>query len=92
MALALRLGRTLGELNRSLSASELKMWIEFDRRSPIGDVRGDIQSAQITAAVYNSQGIRTTLQDAVLRWGESDQIDDAGDAGALEGFLKKLAE
>jgi len=36
MSLALRLGRTLHELRQTLTASELKMWIEYDRISPIG--------------------------------------------------------
>ncbi|WP_231359852.1 DUF4035 domain-containing protein [Escherichia coli] len=46
MSLALRLGRTLHELRQTLTASELKMWIEFDRISPIGDWRADAQAAQ----------------------------------------------
>ena len=37
MALALRMGRTLSELRQTMTASELLMWIEFDRQSPIGD-------------------------------------------------------
>ncbi|STQ81141.1 Uncharacterised protein [Hafnia alvei] len=40
MTLALRLGRTVHELTQTITASELKMWIEFDRLSPIGDKRG----------------------------------------------------
>ncbi|KAB0987883.1 phage tail protein, partial [Cronobacter sakazakii] len=31
MTLALRLGRTLDELKQTLTARELRMWIEFDR-------------------------------------------------------------
>lgn len=73
MTLALRLGRTLKEIRETLSASELKMWIAYDRLSPIGDFRGDIQAAQISAAVLNSQGSKTTISDLQLKWGESEK-------------------
>jgi hypothetical protein len=32
------------------------MWIAYDRMSPIGDWRGDVQAAQISAAAFNAQG------------------------------------
>ncbi|WP_293797426.1 DUF4035 domain-containing protein [uncultured Pantoea sp.] len=73
MTLALRLGRTLKEIRETLSASELKMWIAYDRLSPIGDFRGDIQAAQISAAVLNSQGAKTTISDLQLKWGEAEE-------------------
>ncbi|HCO0203993.1 TPA: DUF4035 domain-containing protein, partial [Escherichia coli] len=47
MMLALRMGRTLSELRRKMSASEIMMWAEFDRFSPLGDERADIRAAQI---------------------------------------------
>ncbi len=73
MTLALRFGRTLKEIRETLSASELKMWIAYDRLSPIGDFRGDIQAAQISAAVLNSQGAKTTISDLQLKWGEAEE-------------------
>ena len=39
MSLALRMGRTLSELRQSMTASEMLMWIEYDRISPVGDIR-----------------------------------------------------
>jgi hypothetical protein len=63
------MGRTLSELRQSMTASELLMWIEFDRQSPVGDIRGDIQAAQIVSAIYGSQGAKVQLDDAILRWG-----------------------
>ena len=72
MSLALRMGRTLSELRQSMTASELLMWIEFDRQSPVGDIRGDIQAAQIASAVYGSQGVKVPLEDAILRWGDAE--------------------
>ncbi|MGM8436854.1 phage tail assembly protein T, partial [Enterobacter hormaechei] len=52
MSLALRMGRTLSELRQNMTASELLMWIEYDRQSPVGDIRGDIQAAQLVSAIY----------------------------------------
>jgi hypothetical protein len=55
------MGRTLGELQRTLSAGELLMWAEYDRENPIGDVRADIRNAQIVSAIYGSQGLKLDL-------------------------------
>lgn len=52
-----------------MTASELLMWIEYDRQSPVGDIRGDIQAAQLVSAIYGSQGAKVPLDDAILRWG-----------------------
>ena len=73
MSLALRLGRTLHELRQTMTASELKMWIEFDRISPIGDWRSDAQAAQISVAMLNSQGGKFTIPDVMLKWGEQEE-------------------
>ncbi len=89
MTLALRLGRTLHELKTSLTASELRMWIEFDRISPIGDRRGDIQAAQIAAATLNAQGGKFSIDDLLLRWGQSEQQQEESDG--LENFLGELS-
>jgi len=84
MALALRLGRTLHELKQTLTASELRMWIEFDRINPISDRRGDIQAAQISAAVLNSQGAKVSMDDVLLQWSVQPQEEDS--AGLEEFF------
>lgn len=89
MSLALRMGRTVHELTQTMTASELKMWIEFDRVSPIGDRRGDIQAALVASSVYRSQGGKATLDDLLLRWGAQEEEDDGG--AGLEDFLEKLA-
>ncbi|AOM40025.1 phage tail assembly protein T [Xenorhabdus hominickii] len=89
MTLALRLGKTLQELQAGLSASELQLWLEYDRLSPLGDRRGDIQAAQITAAVYQSQGGKVSLQDTLLHWGEAETPPD--NAADLEAFLSNLS-
>ncbi|WP_314154657.1 DUF4035 domain-containing protein [Rouxiella badensis] len=90
MTLALRLGRTLHELKSTLTASELKLWMEFDKMSPIGDRRGDLQAASITAAIFNAPGGSVSLEDATLQWGGV--VEDAEEGSALDGFLAKLAD
>ncbi|EAW0247177.1 DUF4035 domain-containing protein [Salmonella enterica] len=87
MALALRMGRTLSELRQTMTARELLMWIEFDRQSPIGDIRGDIQAAQIVSAVYGSQGAKVPLNDAILRWGGDEQSTSNDPFAGLEAAL-----
>ncbi|EOC0421094.1 DUF4035 domain-containing protein [Cronobacter sakazakii] len=88
MTLALRLGRTLHELKQTLTASELRMWIEFDRLNPISDRRGDIQAAQISAAVLNSQGAKLSLDDLLLQWSATEPNEESAE---LEGFFAALA-
>ncbi|EPB6465813.1 DUF4035 domain-containing protein [Cronobacter dublinensis] len=88
MTLALRLGRTLHELKQTLTASELCMWIEFDRLNPISDRRGDIQAAQISAAVLNSQGAKLSLDDLLLQWSATEPNEESAE---LEGFFAALA-
>lgn len=88
MTLALRLGRTLDELKQTLTARELRMWIEFDRINPISDRRGDIQAAQISAAVLNSQGAKVSMDDVILQWNAPEQEDSSA---GLEGFFAAMA-
>lgn len=88
MTLALRLGRTLHELRSTLTARELKMWIAYDRLSPIGDWRGDVQAAQISAAAFNAQGGKANLADLILKWnGESDGEREAAE---LEKWMSDI--
>ncbi|HAU8264434.1 TPA: DUF4035 domain-containing protein [Kluyvera intermedia] len=88
MSLALRLGRTLHELRSTLTASELKMWIAYDRVSPIGDWRGDVQAAQVSAAAFNAQGGKANLADLLLKWGS--EGDSGEEAAELEEWMSKL--
>ncbi|POU76061.1 hypothetical protein C3370_03660 [Leclercia sp. LSNIH7] len=87
MSLALRMGRTLSELRQNMTASELLMWIEFDRQSPVGDIRGDIQAAQIVSAVYGAQGVKVPLDDAILCWSSDEQSAPEDPFAGLEAAL-----
>lgn len=88
MALALRLGRTLHELKSTLTASELRLWIEFDRLNPISDRRGDIQAAQVATAVLNSQGAKVNMDDVLLQWRDPDPVEESA---GLEDFFAALS-
>jgi len=87
MTLALRLGRTLHELRSTLTASELKMWIAYDRVSPIGDWRGDVQAAQVSAAAFNAQGGKFEIKDLILKFGQQDEAEEISD---IEEWMSNL--
>ena len=83
------MGRTVDELTRTMSAGELTMWMAFDRLSPIGDIRSDIQTAHIVSSLCGAQGGKLSPNEAMLQWGKT----DSGEAGdGLEGFLKSVSE
>ncbi|MDF1895080.1 DUF4035 domain-containing protein [Rahnella contaminans] len=86
-SLALRLGRTVHELRQTLTASELKMWIAYDRLSPIGDWRGDFQAAQVATAAINAQGGKLSINDVLLKWGQTEEEKEISD---FEEFLGGL--
>jgi hypothetical protein len=56
MTLALCLGRTFRELVETMDAAEFDMWIEYNRRSPIGPKRGDLQAGIVAATIANYAG------------------------------------
>lgn len=87
MSLALRLGRTLHELRQTITASELKMWIAFDRVSPIGDWRGDAQAAQIAVSTLNAQGGKYEIKDLILKYGPQDETEEISE---LEEWISGL--
>ena len=92
MSLALRLGRTLAELRQSMTASELIMWMEFDRHNPIGDVRADIQAAQIVSAVFGAQGVKVPLNDAMLQWSGDERTGDEDLFAGLEAAFEAATQ
>lgn len=94
MKLALRLGKTLGELKQSISMSELRLWAAYDRISPIGDERGDFLAAQVVAAFHNAQrdpkSQPVDLNDMVIQWGAMDDGPGENLTG-LESWLDEMA-
>ena len=51
--LALALGRTVQELENTLSGRELTEWMIYDSINPIGEIRGDIRNACLMALLAN---------------------------------------
>ncbi|WP_272681820.1 phage tail assembly protein T [Providencia sp. PROV129] len=95
MTLALRLGKTLAELTSSLDASELRMWMAYDKISPIGDGRGDIQTAMITSAVMNAAGAKVSLRDMIPIWDQevaNEPTSDSSNQEPLEAWLSSMTE
>lgn len=52
------MGRTVAELEATLSTDELAHWLAFDRGSPIGDERADYLHAQLCALVAGAAGVK----------------------------------
>lgn len=63
------------------------MWIAYDRMSPIGDWRGDVQAAQVATATINAQGGKLSLNDVLLKWGQTAEEKEISD---FEEFLGGL--
>ncbi|CAB3859325.1 hypothetical protein LMG26788_02178 [Achromobacter pulmonis] len=90
MMLALRLGRTLGEVLAGMDTYELSLWREFDRTSPIGDERSDLLSATLAATVAQAAGAKVKPEDMLIRWGGNDAQEEAAAAAgesAMKAFL-----
>ncbi len=92
MTLALRMGRTLDELTRQMSLSELRMWMAFDRINPIGDIRSDIQTAHLVSSIYHAQGGKCTLSDVLLRWDPKATQESDDSSNGLENFFQSISE
>lgn len=58
--LALVLGRTVAELEETLSSRELSEWIAFYAMEPFGEQRADLRSAIIAATVANCHRVSGT--------------------------------
>lgn len=92
MALALRMGRTLAELRQTMTSSELLMWAEYDRTSPVGDVRGDIHNAQLVSAIYGAQGVKVPIDEAVIQWaGDQEEVSQKDPFAGLEAAFLEAA-
>jgi len=63
------------------------MWIAYDRMSPIGDWRGDVQAAQVATATINAQGGKLSLNDVLLKWGVSEEEREVSELEEWMGGL-----
>lgn len=85
LALALRLGMTLHDLREQMSAEELMLWMAYDRLSPIGDIRGDIQTSIIAASTLQAQGAKVTTADMMPKWAPETVLPVDKEQEAIEG-------
>lgn len=94
MTLALRLGRTLGEVMAGIDTYELSLWREFDRVSPLGDERADLLHATLAATVAQTAGAKVKPMDMLIRWGGIEPEEPADQAGetAMKAFLLSKVE
>lgn len=92
MTLALRLGKTLAELTSSLDVSELRMWMAYDKMSPISDRRGDINTAMIASAVLNAAGAKVSVSELVPIWDQDAANEVAEGNDPFEAWLSGMSE
>lgn len=91
LALALRLGMTLHDLREQMSAEELMLWMAYDRLSPIGDIRGDIQTSIIAASTLQAQGAKVTTADMMPKWAPETVLPVDEEQEAIEGEASFMA-
>ena len=95
LALALRLGMTLHDLREQMSAEELMLWVAYDRQSPIGDIRGDIQASIIAASTLQAQGAKVTTSDMMPQWAQEkvlpvdEELEAAEGEASFRAYLEK---
>ncbi|MEY0665161.1 DUF4035 domain-containing protein [Providencia rettgeri] len=92
MTLALRLGKTLAELTSSLDVSELRMWMAYDKMSPISDRRGDINTAMIASAVLNAAGAKVSVSELVPVWDQDAANEESESNDPFEAWLSGMSE
>jgi hypothetical protein len=77
----LRLGRTVAELQDTMSGEEFSQWAAYDLISPIGDERGDWQAAVVASVIAetnrDSRKRPRAFQpkDFLLEWGPPEKQD-----------------
>ena len=91
LTLALRLGMTLHDLRERMSADELLLWMAYDRESPLGDFRGDIQASIIAASAFQAQGAKVTALDLMPKWRAVSEVepDETEQADQGEELFKR---
>ncbi|MBF8694901.1 phage tail assembly protein T [Pseudomonas fulva] len=90
MALALRLGRTLSELDH-MPAEEYFLWRAFDQQSPLSDARGDVLAAMVAAAPLQAAGMKISAADMLPPWStRPEQDEEEPEASAADTFFAYL--
>jgi hypothetical protein len=66
MTLALKLGRTLEELGRTMSSQEFSLWLAMYKFDQWGELRGDERAGLIASTVANFAGMTRAAGAAPL--------------------------
>ncbi len=80
---------TVGELQSKMTGEELKYWIAYNQISPIGPERLDYNFAQLSSILVNTnrtKGKGVTIDDMILKWGQSDNTMVKGKDKLLQLF------
>ncbi|MCE1272439.1 MAG: hypothetical protein LWW88_12970 [Acinetobacter sp.] len=87
------MGRTVGELQASLSIDELRYWYAFDQLEPVGVQREDILFARLAQSVRNphlsEEGQEYNTLDRLMIF---NQLADAQDEADYELSVQESVE
>lgn len=88
--MALRLGVRVREIE-SWPMSELADWLEYNRKSPISDDRGDYHAALVASCAIRAAGGKTTPGDLMPQWGrEAVDMTEEEIRAVAEGLKKQV--
>jgi hypothetical protein len=94
--LALALGRTVAELERSLSSAELTEWAGYSLLEPFGQQRADDGQRGIMALLYNAnrapKAKAVEPSDFMAVWRPQETIDAEAAAERLRAWLDRMVE
>lgn len=94
--LALALGRTVADLERSLSSAELTEWAGYSLIEPFGQPRTDDGARGIMALLFNAhrdtKAKAAEPADFLQVWKPKAQIDAEAQAERLRAWLERMTE
>lgn len=75
--MALALGKTVGELQQSMTQREIRLWISYrNKHGPLGmERRFDRPAAIIGMILSRAYGGKATMKD-FMPWGQEEQADE----------------
>jgi hypothetical protein len=85
--LALRLGMTVREAQKTITRDEFVSWIAYNKINPISDVRGDLQMARICSVIAATAGSKRSMKDFMFDFNKKEQSISGNH---VVNFLKKF--
>ena len=88
--LALKLGMPVREAQERIDSQEFTYWMAYNNLDPIGNDRGDYQTALVAHTVASAHSKkRLKLDDFVLKFGEDKK--KLSDPDMIKNYFKSLA-